>query len=797
MTAANEQVISGFDRMSINEADSGSKTNKPDLHVNLNGRRSSESSQSGQQDVGDSSGVKSPTSPLSSKQGSSSSSQQQPHWSVNMMSADVKDRILNFQKSRQRNSQNGYPGSSSVGGTGSSGSSAGAHSETPSRHNSQTSSTSGTPLMSPRLQGPPGGNMGDMNASSNGNPTTNSSHPVHSPASPSTPSSPVPSSFANFSTAQALAAAATAARLGGAKSPEAAATQHSNNDGLSIDKVMAETRTQGQSETQTVDSSIDNQINKTNESISSTDKISAPTSDVTNPSESKLNTTRNIDAPSVLGSQKSISPPQTPHGALYSNSPSLRAQGKPSLSQRRGFSLAGGPGSAPPSPPNKLPGSETGQEANPAAAGPPPIPSLKSEPIPPMASRRGKPPGLSLANLRAGANPNGIANPVTGASIGVRPGGRPSLRGGMPAGGGQGTLARGGAPGPNPLGPSGNKGGSISESAIDTGGSLLSSYVQYIDVKTGSLNFAGKASVHANGIEFSSGSSFRISLDELENKGELGRGNYGEVTKVLHKPTQVMMAMKEIRLELEEIKFRQILMELEILHKCNSPYIVDFYGAFFVEGAVYLCMEYMDGGSLNKIYSGGIAEEYLAKIADAVVQGLRQLKDEHNIIHRDVKPTNILVSTSGKIKLCDFGVSGNLVASIARTNVGCQSYMAPERIRSKNPNEAITYTVESDIWSLGLSLIETASGKYPYPAETYGNIFSQLSAIVDGEPPRLPESGYSALAQDFVAKCLDKNPKKRPTYAALFEHPWLVKYRDVDVQMGDMVKAALARSDTK
>ncbi|KAJ5819251.1 hypothetical protein N7474_004842 [Penicillium riverlandense] len=341
------------------------------------------------------------------------------------------------------------------------------------------------------------------------------------------------------------------------------------------------------------------------------------------------------------------------------------------------------------------------------------------------------------------------------------------------------------------------------------GDSAFSKYSEFIDTKAGTLNFKNKAILHGGGVEFSSGHSFKISLDEVERLDELGKGNYGTVYMVRHsraplrKPGQglqgivsrppgqedasaepgkysgVIMAMKEIRLELDEKKFAQIIMELDILHRCISPFIIDFYGAFFQEGAVYMCVEYMDGGSIDKLYEGGVSENILRKVALSTVMGLKSLKDDHNIIHRDVKPTNILANTKGQIKICDFGVSGNLVASIAKTNIGCQSYMAPERIagggmqQSGSSSGGGTYSVQSDIWSLGLTIIECAMGRYPYPPETYNNIFSQLHAIVDGDPPTLPSTGYSEDAHNFIRACLDKNPKNRPSYGILIRHPWL------------------------
>ncbi|KAI0397662.1 kinase-like domain-containing protein [Xylariaceae sp. FL0594] len=346
--------------------------------------------------------------------------------------------------------------------------------------------------------------------------------------------------------------------------------------------------------------------------------------------------------------------------------------------------------------------------------------------------------------------------------------------------------------------------------------SQLKEFQDYIDTERGYLTFKGKAIITNKGVDFSDGSVFRISLDEVEKLDELGKGNYGTVYKVRHtKPrvprfgpglagaravshprhsstssdevelppdnrsgsnTGIIMAMKEMRLELDEAKLKTIIKELVILHECASPYIIDFYGAFFQESAVYMCIEYMDGGSIDKLYSGGIPENILRKITYSTIMGLKELKDKHNIIHRDVKPTNILVNTKGQIKICDFGVSGNLVASIAKTNIGCQSYMAPERISGGSFMQSGasdgTYSVQSDIWSLGLTIIECGMGKYPYPPDVSSTIFSQLSAIVDGDPPDLPET-YSRTARTFVNACLHKSAKMRPNYQALLASEWL------------------------
>ncbi len=109
------------------------------------------------------------------------------------------------------------------------------------------------------------------------------------------------------------------------------------------------------------------------------------------------------------------------------------------------------------------------------------------------------------------------------------------------------------------------------------------------------------------------------------------------------------MARKVIRLEVKYAVRKQICKELRFLHECTSPHIVQFYSSYIIDKNVCICMEYMDGGSLDMLYtkSGAIGEEILSLITLGIVNALYDLRENHNILHRDVKPSNVLLNTKG------------------------------------------------------------------------------------------------------------------------------------------------------
>lgn len=277
------------------------------------------------------------------------------------------------------------------------------------------------------------------------------------------------------------------------------------------------------------------------------------------------------------------------------------------------------------------------------------------------------------------------------------------------------------------------------------------------------------------------------SLIKLNNKDlltlkNLGSGNSGTVSKILHIPTQKTMAKKIIHIESKTVIQTQIIRELRILHECRSQYIIEFYGAFInSNNTIVICMEYCNCGSLDKIVPYCENKQFplfaLKKLSFAILSGLTYLYTTHKIIHRDIKPSNVLMTHKGEFKLCDFGVSRELTNSLAMadTFVGTSTYMSPERI------QGLTYGIKSDVWSMGLMLIELASGVPIWSEDNEnssgpGGILDLLQRIVNEMSPTLTNTKnpvtneyYDSSMCKFIDSCLIKDESSRKSPFELLE----------------------------
>lgn len=285
---------------------------------------------------------------------------------------------------------------------------------------------------------------------------------------------------------------------------------------------------------------------------------------------------------------------------------------------------------------------------------------------------------------------------------------------------------------------------------------------------------------------------YDTSLQDMEHIEELGNGTCGHVVKMRHQPSQEIIAVKQMRRTGNMEENKRIVMDIEVVIKSHGcPYIVQCLGCFITEVEVWICMELMATcfDKLLKRLKKPIPEPVLGKVTVATIKALSYLKDKHGIIHRDVKPSNILLDERGNVKLCDFGISGRLVDSMAATkSAGCTAYLAPERIEvdPRNPD----YDIRADVWSLGITLVELATGTFPY--KDCKTDFEVLAKVIGTDAPTLPEDeNFSSEFRGFVAACLIKDKNNRPKYVKLKEEPFYKNYESLNVNVGEWFANAM------
>jgi serine/threonine protein kinase len=252
---------------------------------------------------------------------------------------------------------------------------------------------------------------------------------------------------------------------------------------------------------------------------------------------------------------------------------------------------------------------------------------------------------------------------------------------------------------------------------------------------------------------------------------ELGKGSYGSVYKARDLRTSEMVAIKVISLSEGEEGYEEIRGEIEMLQQCSHPNVVRYLGSYQGEEYLWIVMEYCGGGSvadLMNVTDEPLEEFQIAYICREALKGLSYL---HSIfkVHRDIKGGNILLTEQGEVKLGDFGVAAQLTRTMSKRNtfIGTPHWMAPEVIQESR------YDGKVDVWALGVSAIEMAEGLPPRSTVHPMRVLFMIS--IEPAPMLEDKEKWSLIFHDFIAKCLTKEPRLRPTAGEMLKHKFIEK----------------------
>lgn len=254
-----------------------------------------------------------------------------------------------------------------------------------------------------------------------------------------------------------------------------------------------------------------------------------------------------------------------------------------------------------------------------------------------------------------------------------------------------------------------------------------------------------------------------VKLNEFQKVKKLGNGSFGTVYLIRHRYTDELFALKTTDREINiKGRTKYAIAECEILKSVNSKFIVKLYWAIATNSHLHLILEFCPGCDLSKILEikHVLSESETRFVLASIILALKHLHLK-NIVCRDLKPANILISQLGYFKLCDFGLSQNRVEGekMNAKLVGSPSYLSPEGIISNKVGKS------ADIWALGVVAFQLLSGDLPFQGTDYNTLYDQILKKDINYPAHI-----SHVAKNFLQFLLNRDPKTRPTIDQVMSH---------------------------